>query len=76
MSRELNCTWKCANPKHKLTQRRFHIPHNGAPLCPICRQPMVPARNITSYRAELEGISKRRAKRNRITFADIINENK
>ena len=51
MSRELNCTWRCTNPKHKLTQRRFHIPQNGAPLCPICRQPMIPARNITYYRA-------------------------
>lgn len=74
MCRELNCTWRCTNPKHKLTQRRFHIPHNGAPICPICRQPMVPARNITSYRAEREGISKRRAKRNRTTFADIIKQ--
>jgi hypothetical protein len=37
---------------------------------------MEPARNINSYRAEREGISKRRAKRNRITFADIIKENK
>jgi hypothetical protein len=36
---------------------------------------MEPARNITSYRAERKGISKRRAKRNRITFADIIKEN-
>jgi hypothetical protein len=35
---------------------------------------MVPARNITTYRCELEGISKRRAKRNKITFADIIKE--
>ena len=74
MCRELNCTWRCKNPKHKLTQRRYRIPHNGVPLCPICRQPIEQARNITSYRAEREGISKRRAKRNRITFADIIKE--
>lgn len=71
MSRELNCTWRCKNPNHKLTTRRFHIPSNGAPLCPICRQPMEPARNITKYRAERTGISLKRAKRNKITYNDI-----
>lgn len=38
MTRELNRTYKCPNPKHPKTERRNK--HDKPPICPICRQEM------------------------------------
>lgn len=71
MSRELNCTWRCENPKHKLTVRRNKSPYN-IPICPICRKEMVQHRNATKYFINRNGLSRRRVKRNLLTFKDIV----
>lgn len=71
MSRELNCTWRCENPKHNLTVRRNKLPYN-IPICPICRKEMVQYRNATKYFIDRNGLSRRRVKRNLLTFKDIV----
>ena len=70
MSHELNCNWRCENPKHKLIVRR-HNHAFPAPICPICRKPMVQHKNLPNFRIEQLGLSKRRVKRNNISNKEI-----
>ena len=67
MCKELNCTWKCPNPKHKKSVRRYHNPDN-IPICPICRQQMVRVYIMTNYQIKTLQLSKNRVKRNLLTI--------